>query len=186
SLGAQHLPVYALPRMDTFLRNNGPWSQLVSLGNIDLRPAAPDLPISPSPRLQVTPLLVPHRDEFSETVAWQVKGPEKTLLYLPDIDKWDRWERDIRALIRTVDYAFLDATFFDGDELPNRDMAEIPHPFVVESLALFEGLPAEERAKIIFTHFNHSNPLLQAGSAARVRVEAAGMHVAAEGMVLGL
>ncbi|MCB0316049.1 MAG: pyrroloquinoline quinone biosynthesis protein PqqB, partial [Calditrichaeota bacterium] len=36
-IGAGGVPVYAMPRMETFLRSNGPWDQLVSLQNISLR-----------------------------------------------------------------------------------------------------------------------------------------------------
>eukprot|EP00957_Ditylum_brightwellii_P156501 11911053-Ditylum_brightwellii.AAC.1 len=37
ALGAVDVPVYAMPRMRSFLKNNGPWSQLVSLGNINIQ-----------------------------------------------------------------------------------------------------------------------------------------------------
>ena len=36
SLGASGLNVRALPKMTNFLKNNGPWNQLVKLNNIDL------------------------------------------------------------------------------------------------------------------------------------------------------
>ncbi|MFM7810142.1 MAG: esterase-like activity of phytase family protein, partial [Planctomycetota bacterium] len=35
SMGAKGVPVWAMPRMGAFLRANGPWDQLVRLGNID-------------------------------------------------------------------------------------------------------------------------------------------------------
>ena len=38
ALGGQSVPVFALPRMRQFLRNNGPWEQLISEKNIALRP----------------------------------------------------------------------------------------------------------------------------------------------------
>ncbi len=160
ALGADSVPVYAMPRMLGFLKENGPWSQLVSQGNIALRPLEDSRPIRLTPRLEVVPFRVPHRDEFSETVGFEIRGPGKTVLFIPDIDKWERWETDIAARIRQVDLAFLDASFYDGAELGYRDMSEIPHPFVVESLSRFEGLPEEERRKIRFIHLNHTNPLL--------------------------
>ena len=150
--------------MRGFLAENGPWSQLVSQGNIALRHLEDSRPIRLTPRLEVVPFRVPHRDEFSETVGFEIRGPGKTVLFIPDIDKWERWETDIAARIRQVDLAFLDASFYDGAELGYRDMSEIPHPFVVESLARFDSLPEAERRKIHFIHLNHTNPLLDPSS----------------------
>ncbi len=179
-MGARGVPVWAMPRMRGFLASNGPWDQLVTLHNIDLRELAADHPVVLSPRVRVTPLIVPHRDEYSETVGYRIDGPARSLLYIPDIDKWSRWERSIETLIADVDVALLDGTFFDDQELPGRDMSEIPHPFMVESLERFASLPKEHRAGVHFIHLNHTNPALVSGSDARKTVEAAGMHVAEE------
>ena len=93
ALGASAVPVYATPRMAAFLRGNGPWSLLVTQGHIDLREIAPGQPLALTPRLTVTALTVPHRDELSDTVGFRVQGPSRTLLYVPDIDKWEKWDR---------------------------------------------------------------------------------------------
>lgn len=159
SMNASAVPVFAMPRMKQFLESNGPWGQLVRKKNIALMPLKADSSIMLSPNIHVTPLLVPHRDEYSETVGYRIEGPNKKALFIPDIDKWEKWERSIVQEVRKVDYAFLDATFFDGDELNLRDMSQVPHPFVVESMALFESLPPSEKKKIYFIHFNHTNVL---------------------------
>ncbi len=181
-MGAQGVPVYVMPRMDSFLRENGPWSQLADLGNIELRTLQAGQAVALSPNLTITPFPVPHRDEFSETVGFSVQGPNHQLMFLPDIDKWDRWEVPIDSMVKVHDLAFLDATFYSGAELPGRDMSEIPHPFVQESLKRFAPLPDSIRRRIYFIHFNHSNPLLQAGSAAQREVEQAGFGISQEGM----
>ena len=106
------------------------------------------------------PLQVPHRDEFSETVGYKIIGVNKSALFIPDIDKWEKWETNISAMIKTVDYAFLDASFYDGDELNTRDISQIPHPFVIESMTRFQNLSDTEKQKIYFIHFNHTNALL--------------------------
>ena len=185
SISANNLPVYAMPRMRAYLRNNGPWSQLVTMNNISLKEIEDQQPVN-FERFSVTPLLVPHRDEFSETVGYRIQGPLKTALFIPDIDKWEIWNRSITEEIHLVDYALLDATFFDGNELPGRDMADIPHPFVLESMALFSELSAADRAKVWFIHLNHTNPLLNSDSKAYQRVIEAGYNVAREGEKLGL
>ena len=185
SMGANNLPVYAMPRMRAYLRNNGPWSQLVTMNNISLKEIEDQQPVN-FERFSVTPMLVPHRDEFSETVGYRIQGPLKTALFIPDIDKWEIWNRSITEEISLVDYALLDATFFDGNELPGRDMADIPHPFVLESMELFSELSAADKAKVWFIHLNHTNPLLNSDSEAYQRVIEAGYNVAREGKKLGL
>jgi pyrroloquinoline quinone biosynthesis protein B len=164
AVGAQGVKVYTMPRMKNYLENNGPWSQLVSEKNIDLQEMVAEETINLSPTIKVTPFLVPHRDEYSETVGYKIVGPNKSALFIPDIDKWDKWERDIVEEIRQVDYAFLDATFYSGKEINNRDISQIPHPFIIESFAKFKNISKEERSKIVFIHFNHTNPVINSDS----------------------
>lgn len=178
AMNAERVPVFAMPRMLQFLKNNGPWSQLVTNENILLQPIFADSSVSLSPQLTITPLLVPHRDEYSETVGYHIIGPEKSALFIPDIDKWHKWNKLIVDEIQKVDYAFLDATFYDAEEINNRDISQIPHPFVIESLQLFSKLPGAEKDKIWFIHFNHTNPLLKAGSVESKKVLDAGFHIA--------
>ncbi|MEK7727016.1 MAG: MBL fold metallo-hydrolase [candidate division KSB1 bacterium] len=185
-MGAQAIPVYAMPRMQTFLRTNGPWDQLVRLQNITLRPLQHDSTITLNSRLRITPILVPHRDEYSETVGFRIVGPNRAVLFIPDIDKWEKWERKIEDELAKVDVAFLDGTFYAEGEIPGRNLAEIPHPFIVESLARWSGLARQERSKIRFIHFNHTNPALNDGSAAWQRVLHEGFQSAREGERFGL
>ena len=49
-------------------------------------------------------------------------------------------------------------TFFSDNELPGRDMSEIPHPFILESMELMKDLKPQDRSKVHFIHFNHTNP----------------------------
>lgn len=186
AMGTKEVPVYAMPRMADFLKNNGPWSQLVSLKNIEIRHLQADSAVVLNERLKMTPILVPHRDEFSEAVGFKIEGPSKSLLFIPDIDKWERWERDINNLFGEANFALLDGSFFKNGEIPGRDMAEIPHPFIEESMARFGQLPAMERAKIRFIHFNHTNPVLQANSEAAQSVWKQGFGLAEEGERFGL
>ena len=187
ALGAKRVGVAAMTRMASFLAQNGPWSQLVELENIELLVLNDDVPMSVfQGEATITPLRVPHRDEFSETVGYRIQGPKKSALFIPDIDKWTVWKRSLVDELASVDLAFVDATFFDSAEVNHRDMSEIPHPFVVETMALLDGLPESEREKIYFIHMNHTNPLLDPESEASREVEARGYHVAREGMTFGL
>ena len=177
AVNATEVSVFAMPKMSSFISNNGPWSQLVTNRNIALQPLVANQPISLSPTLQVTPFLVPHRDEYSETVGYLIEGPHKKALFIPDIDKWNRWELNLTTELKKVDYAFLDATFYSAKELGNRDMSQIPHPTVLETIQTLKDFSMEERAKVIFTHFNHTNPLLDSTSEATKKVLALGFKI---------
>lgn len=178
ALNADQVPVYAMPKMRHFLENNGPWNQLVDLKNISFREMLNEQHVKLSSQITVVPFIVPHRDEYSETVGYKIIGPNKSVLFIPDIDKWSKWEKSIIEEVGKVDHAFLDASFFDGDEINNRDISEIPHPFVIESLELFDTMPLSERAKIHFIHFNHTNPLLIKNSEAYQVVIEKGFKIA--------
>jgi len=164
AMSADRVPVFAMPKMKDFLETNGPWSQLVSEKNIVINQLKDGESIQLSNVLKVTPYRVPHRDEYSETVGYHIQGPNKSALFIPDIDKWEKWEKSIIEEIKKVDFAFLDATFYDGVELNNRDISQIPHPFVIESIEKFKDLNEEDKQKIIFIHFNHTNPILNPNS----------------------
>ena len=175
-----------MPRMKKFLETNGPWDQLVSLNNIKINSIINESEITVEKDLVVKPIEVPHRDEYSETVGYIIKGPNRSAIYIPDIDKWYKWDKSIVDLISSVDYAFIDATFYDEKEINYRDISEIPHPFVIESMKLFEGVSKEEKSKIYFIHLNHTNPLLDSNSSEYKDLISRGYNVAQEGLVLKL
>lgn len=183
---AKSVPVYAMPRMRGFLRTNGPWSQLVHNGNIALNAIQDSVATALGNGLRIIALQVPHRDEYSETVGYVIEGPQKKVLFIPDIDKWESWKEDIVHWVKAVDYAFLDATFYSGDEIRQRDLRRIPHPFVVETMALFKHESPALKDKIWFIHMNHTNPMLNPQSAAWKAVTESGFHIAAMGMTFGL
>lgn len=183
-MGTNQLPVYVMPRMNTFLEENAPWSQLIKFKNISLNTLINEKPVELTKGVTVTPIIVPHRDEFSETVGFHIQA-NRSLLFIPDINKWDIWNRNIREEVKKVDYALLDATFYDGNELPGRDMTKIPHPFISESIALFNTLSLREKKKVHFIHFNHTNPVLD-DSKERKRIKALGFSIAKTGMTIDL
>jgi pyrroloquinoline quinone biosynthesis protein B len=178
AMGSKKVPVYAMPRMKYYLESNGPWQQLVKLNNMSLFPLQEEIPYKLSQTLSVTPFMVPHRDEYSETVGFKIKGPHKSVLFIPDINKWAIWKKNIIDEISKVDYAFIDATFYDSLEIQSRKISEIPHPFVIESVKLFKNLPLSEKNKIYFIHLNHTNPLINENSVQCKSLNKLGFHVA--------
>ena len=180
SMNTRSVSVYAMPRMHAFLQTNGPRDQLVNMKNIQHHTVKHNSPVRLTEQITVIPFLVPHRDEYSETIGFEIIGPNASCLFIPDIDKWQRWEVPIENLIRIHDIAFLDGTFYSNAELPGRNMSEIPHPFVIESLNRFQALHEEEKKKIHFLHLNHTNPVLQKNSPTRDHIMHIGFRVARE------
>lgn len=180
ALGKKGTTVYAMPKMKNYLETSGPWSQLVELENIRIKELQQDSIVDLNSNVKVIPFLVPHRDEYSETVGYKIIGPKKAALFIPDIDKWQKWNRNIVEEVKHVDYAFVDATFFDANEV-KRPISEIPHPFIIETVSLFENETLETKNKVIFIHFNHTNPAIESNSEARKKIEKLGFRFASEG-----
>lgn len=176
----QALPVWCSERMAAFLCANGPWNQLVELGQLQLERAAPRTPFAPLPGLSVTAIPVPHREEFSDTMAFVLQGPQRRVLFVPDIDAWDRAPGLLDELLHGVDVAYIDGTFFDGSELPDRNLAEIRHPLMTDTMARLAGFARQHPGAVRFIHLNHTNPVLR-DAGLRARLEAEGFRVAVEG-----
>ncbi len=188
-MNARRTPVYAMPRLEQFLKSNGPWEQLIALENVEMRPLRDGVAVALERDLHVTPLIVPHRDEYSETVGFRIDGPSRAILFIPDITGWDAWEGigiRIEDVLESVDVAYLDGTFMTGDELPGRDLSTIKHPMIAASLTRFANLPGSGRRKIRFIHLNQSNPLIRGDRCALADVERSGFGVAREGEIVRL
>ncbi len=184
-LGIAPTPCYCSPEMAGFLASNGPWSLLVDEGRLDLRPVEFDrwYEIDNSLSAMATP--VPHRPEFSDTVGWTFRGPNRSVLYLPDIDSWEAWDRDVAEVVRAVDVALLDASFYSPGEVPGRNIEDIPHPMVPHTMDLLQEV-ARGESEVVFIHLNNTNPALDEASAEAREVVRRGFSVASEGQRFGL
>jgi pyrroloquinoline quinone biosynthesis protein B len=180
-LSAKNIPVFAMPKMRRFLVQNRPWKDLIQKGNINLKMLQANQEVVLNRRISILPFLVPHRGEYTETIGFFINGQHKTVLFIPDIDKWEHLDEKIEDKINRADFAFLDGTFFDRYELPGRDISKVPHPFIKTSIKRFRNLPLEERGKIRFIHLNHTNPSLKMNSKARKQIEKNNLQVAEEG-----
>jgi pyrroloquinoline quinone biosynthesis protein B len=185
ALGAKDLTVRVLPRMSNFLQNNGPWSQLVDINNIKIKEINFGLSTKELTNILITPFQVPHRDEYSETAGYIIEGKNKKALFIPDIDKWEKWDRDLSQIAKEFDFLLIDATFYDSKEI-NRDINEIPHPLVTETIDLLSGLDLENRNKVYFIHMNHTNMMLDPNSELSRLVLSKGFNIARLGQKLFL
>lgn len=188
AIHAQETPLYATPRMVDFLAANGPWSQLVDLRNVLPVKLTPGEPLVLEEQLSVTAFRVPHRDEFADTVGFLFAGPERRVFYVPDTDGWEHWETPLEEWLerQRVDVAIVDGTFFSMNELPGRDVSAIGHPLVVDTIERLREQVAAGALEVFFTHFNHSNPVLDADGERRKQVEAAGFALLDDGLELPL
>jgi len=180
-MSADHMPVWCSARMASFLRDNGPWSQLVELGNIELHVFKDEVAFTPIPGIIFRPYSVPHREEFSDTFGFSIEVNGFKTLFIPDIDAWQPWGQ-LERLASVHDVAILDATFFDDSELPGRDMSVIPHPRVPSTMALLRPLVHRKALRVLFTHLNHTNPLWVKDSEEAILVRSQGFEIAQRGM----
>ena len=185
ALGSKDLLVRVLPRMSKFLQNNGPWSQLVDINNIKIEEINFESSTNELSNILVTPVQVPHRDEYSETAGYIIEGKNKKALFIPDIDKWEKWDRNLSQLAKEFDFLLIDATFYDSKEI-NRDISEIPHPLVTETIDLLSGLDLKNRNKVYFIHMNHTNMMLDPDSNLSKLVTSKGFNIARLGQKLYL
>ncbi len=185
-MATRETPVYAGDGMAAILRHHVPWKQLVDLRNIELMPMRTGESFVLDDELSVTPLLVPHRNEFAETFGFVIEGPSKKLLYIPDVDRWEQWERDLGEIASGVDYCILDATFYSPTELAQRgrDYREVPHPLITTTMDLLQGVVDAGKTKVYLTHLNHTNPAVMPDHEVRAQIRQRGFYVADEGMEL--
>jgi pyrroloquinoline quinone biosynthesis protein B len=96
----------------------------------------------------------------------------------------------MRERFARADVILFDGTLFTDDEMirtgtgqkTGRRMGHMPIDGKDGSLRALDGLTARR----IFIHINNTNPILIDGSAERSKVEAAGWHVAEDGMEITL
>ncbi|WP_281194553.1 MBL fold metallo-hydrolase [Halorubrum sp. F4] len=172
SADTDEVPVYATAGLGDVIEENDPLCSLVSNRNVDLRSVADGASVSLE-TTSITPIRVDHRESLpTGTLSYRIDGPDRSLLYMSDIDTLTT---HAESLIRNVDVALVDGTFWNRDEIDR--VADVPHPTVRSSMDVLDDADTE----VAFTHLNHTNPLLDPGSDARARLESAGFRVAERG-----
>jgi pyrroloquinoline quinone biosynthesis protein B len=175
-MNSHEMPVYVSALMGKFLSGNAPWSQLIEQRNIVLHTIVEEQPVQIAPYISVTGYFVPHRDEFGDTFSFVIRGANRSLFYCPDIDQWELWKRDLRTFLADIDIALIDGTFYSSDELPKDRISKVPHPTVLSSCQILEGLSE----KVTFIHMNHTNLLYKEGKE-KTRVLESGFGVGRRG-----
>jgi len=181
AIAAEGVPVHASAKMGAYLRGSGPWSQLVTQRDIVLHELVPGVEVKFAD-VEVVPFLVPHRDEFSDTLGFRFVGPRATVVYVPDTEPWSRWPHaTIEDELRDVDVALLDGSFYSSGELPGRPVESIGHPLMTDTMDRLAPLVRTGELRVFFTHMNHSNPALAPDSPERAEIERRGFAVLSDG-----
>lgn len=186
AIHSRRLPIHCSPAMAEFLRGHSPWNLLVEQENIDPTPFEFGRPVPVGGGVSVTAFAVPHRDEIADTAAFVIRGPRRTVLFVPDTDGWREWLPSLEERLAEVDVALLDGTFHSLDELPGRDLNSIAHPLVENTANRLEPRLQADDLEIWFTHLNHSNPLNDPASPERQELVGRGFGVLADGQRIPL
>ncbi|TCP29602.1 pyrroloquinoline quinone biosynthesis protein B [Scopulibacillus darangshiensis] len=188
SISTKRLPVYADDTLKKFLSAHAPWKQLIDLENIRVKSMQANETFEIDDHVTITPLEVPHRNEYSNTFGFIISGTNKKLLYIPDIDSWEVWQQDIRHVAAEMDYCLLDGTFYSEQELEKmgRTYKEVPHPLLTHTMDLLQEVASNGKTKVYFTHFNHTNAAIDPNSEVREIIKSRGFFVAEEGMEIPL
>ncbi|MBF92771.1 MAG: hypothetical protein CMB78_03240 [Euryarchaeota archaeon] len=188
SMGLRNLPLYASQSVTDVLYTR----EAVSPFMINV--IEPGVAFSPSEScgFTFTMVPVPHRDEFSDTHAILVEGPRSNLLFLPDHDEWSQTLEfhgcvGIKQWLASmgVDFALLDGTFWDKGELIGRDIREVPHPSISETLEMI-GDREDGDPEVNFIHINHTNPVLDRESIQYKDVISRGWSIGMQGTSISL
>jgi pyrroloquinoline quinone biosynthesis protein B len=185
-MGIRDTPVYCTEAMAAWIAANAPWSFLVDQGRIVPHPLALDRWHRIDEHLEVQLWKVPHRDEFADTVGFVFRGPAATLLYIPDINAWRLWDRDVAEVVADVDVALLDGSFWSMEEMPGRNVEDVPHPVMTQTMDALQGVVDRHEARVVLTHLNNSNPAVREGGVEAREILRRGFEVAREGMRLEL
>ncbi len=180
-MNTHEVDVFSMPMMLKCLKANVPWNQLIKQNNIKLKPLKNNTSVTLNKIINIVPFLVPHRDELTETIGYEVTGPNKTVAFIPDVDKWNE---KISKRVIAADIALIDGTFFDKNDLSKRNLNEVRHPFITESLKLF--FQYHHKVKIHFIHFNHTNSVIKLNSKEHRKVIQSGFQIACEKQIIKL
>jgi len=165
------ITVFSSEKMGEFLVNNHPFSHMIERKNLSLSAMKINQKY-PIEDFWITSFPVPHRDEYADTVGYIIERNKK-ILYLPDLDCWTE---DLTKLVESVDIALIDGSFYSKDELPGRD--DVPHPPIKETMELLDPTKTE----IYFTHFNHTNLILNKEGKERKEILEKGFKIAFDGL----
>ena len=184
-MNEKNVRLHASKSMIELILNTPKWKKLVEDNILIPIQFNSNESIQISEHLVITPIRVPHRDELTDTHAFMINGPEKSLLYLPDHDSWEETLHMVQqnSVIEWFDSLGIEIVFLDGTFWPKNELSrqtDVPHPPVVDSLERLGNLNGKE-LEVFFIHLNHTNPLLIPNSNEVKQLLDSGCKIAVEG-----
>ncbi len=185
AMGAKGIRIHASDSMMKLIEGTPRWKTMIDDGILIPCPFKGNMKIQTSQSLSITPVQVPHRDEWTDTHAFIIRGPSKSILHLPDHDTWKEtlemvgmktiheWFHSLE-----VDTFLIDGTFWSSDELEHQK--NVPHPPVLDTLQRL-GMKRDNAMDIRFIHLNHTNPLLNPESKETKHLKDSGWSLVNEG-----
>lgn len=171
SLDTNDLEIFCTADLKDFVMKNDPFRLMVDRDQIKLN----EVENNESVEIQgcaVEFREVLHRYVNTDTVSFMIKGEDKKLYYMSDIDEWTE---NAKSNVKEADIAIVDGTFWTKEELDRYE--EVPHPPVKETMEEF----SDSDTDIYFTHLNHTNPALREDSEEREELEERGFEVVEKG-----
>ena len=142
--------------------------------------------------IAVTGFEVEHTDRLedgtrfpSSTYGYEVEAGGRRFVYTPDLG---RLTDELLGRVEGADLFMLDATFWWNDELARvsglgKTSYDLGHVPVEESVRILEDV---DIGRVVYTHLNHTNPLLDPAQKMRQIVDMVGFEIAYDGMEVEL
>ena len=168
--------LFGTKKMVKYLNANRPYKDLIKNNNIRPITIEHGKTVSIDQNLTVTPFLVNHRQDYTDTVGFSIQGPNNKLLYAPD---FDTITQPVLERIPGSYISIIDGTFYQPDELsPRRDMRLVPHATILDTMKTLK--PYHKKSRIFYTHFNHTNPVVDTDGTEANYVKAQGFGLVPE------
>jgi pyrroloquinoline quinone biosynthesis protein B len=121
----------------------------------------------------------------SSTYGYELEADGRRFVYTPDLGLLTD---GLLERVEGADLFMLDATFWWDDELARisglkKTSHELGHVPVEESMEILRGV---DMGRVVYTHVNHTNPLLDPSQPMASLLQEAGFMVAYDGMVIEL
>jgi pyrroloquinoline quinone biosynthesis protein B len=192
------IPVYAPPDLIGFMfGSKGSSSFFGDIGRLARNYVKPmeleeGKMVEPLPGLKVTGFQIEHTDKLddgshfpSSTYGYEIEAEGARFVYTPDIG---RLSEEVLKRVDGADLFMLDATFWWDDELARvsglaKTSYDLGHVPVEESVEILHGRGI---GRVVYTHLNHTNPLLNPGHPAVSVLEGKEFEVAFDGMRIEL
>jgi pyrroloquinoline quinone biosynthesis protein B len=195
------LDVWATPAVLDILHDDFPVRRLVErYASFHWRELTPGEPAEVVPGVDVTPLAIsdrcprfsrePERPDAVVALRIEDRSSGGSALWSPQVGAWTD---EIRDAVAGVDVAFVDGTFWVGDELSGagagtRGAAAMGHLPLSgpDGLAAHYAATGGDGVRRLLAHINNTNPILDPASPERAELAALGIEIAPSGTSLDL